>query len=81
MSQKRFSNNCCQKVGSRLILGSIQYSDFHPCKMRPPHVSREIDFVKKEEELRRALDEKEKHQKEELDRLLEQVWPDKWALG
>ncbi|XP_048835209.1 neurabin-1-like isoform X2 [Brienomyrus brachyistius] len=42
-------------------------------KLLKDYQQKEIDFVKKEEELKRALDEKEKHHKEELDRLLEQV--------
>nr|XP_023683755.1 neurabin-1-like isoform X2 [Paramormyrops kingsleyae] len=42
-------------------------------KLLKDYQQKEIDFVKKEEELKRALDEKEKHHKEELDRLLEQI--------
>lgn len=42
---------------------------------------REIDFVKKEEELKKSLDEKDKWYKEQLETLQRRVRAPPWALG
>lgn len=45
----------------------------------PRFVPREIDFVKKEEELKKTLDEKDKWYKEQLESLQNRVRPQFWG--
>lgn len=47
----------------------------------PCFVPREIDFVKKEEELKKTLDEKDKWYKEQLESLQNRVRPKFWGVG
>lgn len=47
----------------------------------PALASREIDFVKKEEELRKSLDEKDKWYKEQLETLQQRVRAPPWTWG